>query len=79
MIGEKINENLHRRPEQGGGRIGQRPPAIRGALAAGLQPCRFMGDQSTKARYRKVTIWARVQGALGLKVVAEVPVVMPFV
>ena len=30
------------------------------------------------AHQRKVTAWARVQGALGLKVVAVVPVVMPF-
>ena len=29
------------------------------------------------ARYRNVTIWARVQEALGLKVVAEVPLVTP--
>ena len=29
-------------------------------------------------RYRKVTIWARVQFALGLKVVAVVPAVIPF-
>ena len=28
--------------------------------------------------HRKVTIWARVQSALGLKVVAEVPAVIPF-
>ena len=29
------------------------------------------------ARYRKVTICARVQGSFGLKVVSLVPVVMP--
>ena len=31
-----------------------------------------------RQRYRNVTIWARVQFALGLKVVAVVPPVMPF-
>ena len=31
----------------------------------------------TKKRYRKVTIWARVQSALGLKVVSVVPLVTP--
>lgn len=31
-----------------------------------------------KKRYRKDTIWARVQVLLGLKVVALVPLVMPF-
>ena len=30
------------------------------------------------ARYRKVTIWPRVQGSLGAKVAAVLPVVMPF-
>ena len=35
-------------------------------------------SQSAKARYRNVTICARVQFALGLKVVAVVPPVMPF-
>ena len=29
-------------------------------------------------RQRKVTIWAREQGASGLKAVSEVPLVMPF-
>ena len=32
----------------------------------------------TVQRYRKVMIWARVQAALGLKVVAEVSLVTPF-
>ena len=31
----------------------------------------------TKKRYRKVTIWPRVQVALGLKVVSLVPLVTP--
>ena len=31
-----------------------------------------------RQRYRKVTLCARVQSASGLKVVAEVPLVMPF-
>ena len=31
-----------------------------------------------RQRYRKVTIWARVQSSSGPKVVAEVPTVMPF-
>ena len=40
--------------------------------------CRIcLPDQSAKKRWRKVTIWPRVQGASGLKVVAEVPEVMP--
>ena len=30
------------------------------------------------ARQRRVTAWAREQTTLGLKAVAEVPVVMPF-
>ena len=33
---------------------------------------------SSRQRNRKVTIWARVQSLLGLKVVALVPPVMPF-
>ena len=33
---------------------------------------------SPAARHRNVTIWARVQPSFGEKVVAEVPVVIPF-
>ena len=36
------------------------------------------GVQSPNARYRKVTIWARLQTVLGPKLVALRPLVMPF-
>ncbi len=32
---------------------------------------------SLLSRYKKVTIWARVQGASGLKLLAPMPEVMP--
>ena len=41
--------------------------------------CLFIAlDYSVSALQRKVTIWARVQSLLGLKVVAVVPAVIPF-
>ena len=38
----------------------------------------FVPYSSPRQRYRKVTIWARVQLVLGLKVVSLVPLVTPF-
>ena len=38
---------------------------------------RLQGIYSAKAAYRKITIWPRVQEALGLKVVSVVPAVRP--
>ena len=49
------------------------PHAAAGGIAHPRSPARY-----ARRRWRKVTIWARVQGLLGLKVAAEVPLVMLF-
>ena len=52
-----------------------------GRQSADCRPDIFLNGRriySAKARHKKVTICARVQSLLGLKVVALVPPVMPF-
>lgn len=64
---------------------GKRAPAKKQALFSLLHRRRGISRHKSRpssacaycARYRKVTICARVQGSLGLKVVAVVPLVMP--